>query len=70
MLELLSTMLHDYKQRSLKEILDNVELPLNTKVLEAKKAAIIKDISSLTKRITKIQNEIDNAAMELYGVEF
>jgi hypothetical protein len=70
MLELLSTMLHDYKQRSLKEILEDVELPLNPKVLEAKKVALIKDISSLTRRITKIQNEIDNAAMELYGVEF
>jgi hypothetical protein len=69
MLELLTTMLADYKNKSLKEILDDIELPLDTKLLQEKKTTMLKDIKALTKRITDLQENIDRVVMELYGVQ-
>ncbi len=67
--ELLKLLLADYRGHSLKEILEEVELPLKTDTLKKKKKEIGSEIKSVTKKITQIQNKIDDLAMELYEVK-
>lgn len=68
-IELLNSLLEDYKHKSLKQILDDVELPLDPKLLREKKAEISKEIKKVIKRITELQQMIDAAVMEIYGVK-
>lgn len=69
MIDLLNTILEDYKHKSLKEILDDVELPLDPKLLTEKKTEISKQIKSTINKINHIQTSIDKLAMKLYGIE-
>lgn len=68
-LEMLKTILEEYKQHSLKEILDNVELPVDMEILEKKKRDIYEKLKATVKRITEIQKKIDKLVMKLYGVD-
>ncbi|MDP2208480.1 MAG: N-6 DNA methylase [Bacteroidota bacterium] len=69
MIDLLSTILEDYKQKSLKEILDDVELPLDPKLLTEKKTEISKQIKTTINKINHIQTSIDKLTMKLYSIE-
>jgi adenine-specific DNA-methyltransferase len=69
MIDLLSTILENYKQKSLKEILDDVELPLDPKLLTEKKTEIAKQIKTVIGKINRVQISIDKLVMKLYGVE-
>ena len=68
-IELLKTILEEHKQHSLKEILDNVELPMDMDILEKKRGEVSEKIKATVKRITEIQRRIDKLVMKLYGVE-
>jgi type I restriction-modification system DNA methylase subunit len=65
---LLQNLLSEYKGQSLKDILQDVELPLRSAVLQEKKSQISRDIRDLTRNITKLQQKIDELVMRLYGV--
>ncbi|MDI6804390.1 MAG: hypothetical protein QME58_11185, partial [Bacteroidota bacterium] len=69
MIDLLSTILEDYKQKSLKEILDNVELPLDPKLLTEKKTEISEQIKATINKINHIQASIEKLIMKLYSIE-
>lgn len=68
-MDLLKTILEEYKQHSLKEILDNVELPMDMDILEKKRREVSEKIRTTVKRNTEIQRRIDKLVMKLYGVE-
>ncbi|MBU1421631.1 MAG: N-6 DNA methylase [Bacteroidetes bacterium] len=68
-IDLLNIMLEDYKNKTLKEILDDVELPLDLNLLTKKKAEISNQIKSVAKQITKLQESTDKIVMKLYNIE-
>ena len=68
-INLLKLLLEDYRGHSLREILEEVEIPLKTGTLESKKKEISNEIKSITKRITQLQDKIDLLVMELYDVK-
>jgi type I restriction-modification system DNA methylase subunit len=68
-MDLLQTILQDYKQRSLKEILDDVELPIDINILEKKRKELTVELKEITNRITLLQRKIDKLVSNLYGVE-
>ena len=68
-IDLLQTILEKHKQRSLKEILDDVELPLDINTLEKRKKDITRNLKTISEQITEIQKRIDKLVMKLYGVE-
>jgi hypothetical protein len=68
-INLLKLLLEDYRGHSLREILEEVEIPLKTGTLESKKKEISNEIKSITKRITQLQEKIDLLVMELYDVK-
>lgn len=70
MIDLLSTILEEYKPKSRKEILDDIELPLSPKHLTAKKTEISKQIKSTINKINHIQISIDRLTMQLYSIEY
>lgn len=68
-IDLLKTMLEEYKQRSLKEILESIELPIDMHMLEKKRRELLEKIRTTTKSITGLQRRIDEFVMRLYGVK-
>lgn len=68
-IDLLNIMLEDYKNKTLKEILDDVELPLEPGLLAEKKNEISKQIITITSNINKHQKSIDVIAMKLYSIK-
>jgi type I restriction-modification system DNA methylase subunit len=69
-MDLLKTMLEQYKQRSLKEILESVELPIDMNVLERKRRELSEKIRTTAKIITDLQKGIDKLVLKLYGLDF
>ena len=67
--DLLKTILEDYKQHSLKEILDDVELPMDIEILEKKKQEISGKIKTVTKHISDLQKNLDKLVMNLYEIQ-
>ncbi len=70
MIDLLSTILEEYKPKSRKEILDDIELPLSPKHLTAQKTEISKQIKSTINKINHSQISIDRLNMQLYSIEY
>jgi type I restriction-modification system DNA methylase subunit len=68
-MDLLKTMLEQYKQRSLKEILESVELPIDMNLLERKRRELSEKIRTTAKIITDLQKGIDKLVLKLYGVD-
>ena len=68
-IELLKHLLEDYRGHTLKEILEDVEIPLKPSTMETKKKEISDEIKSVTKRITQLQKKMDELVMELYNIK-
>jgi len=68
-IELLKQLIEDYRGHTLKEILEDVEIPLKPNTMETKKKEISGEIKSVTKRITQLQNKMDELVMQLYDVK-